>query len=144
SYSRVRRSYRSSRLASRACSDETAAARCWSSQNPGCPSSSSSSASRVLSRSGSKVTTDPVELGPDLLQLLLDRELAFVGHRGADGTGGCRQGVPAAAARPRSVRPTLPPTTSMRPSVNASSSTGCRGQLLRQASIVCAYVRGRH
>src|SRR5581483_314271 len=36
--------------------------------------------------SGSKVTTDPVELGPDPFELLLQRDVAFVGHRGADGT----------------------------------------------------------
>src|SRR5262249_34567005 len=46
---------------------------CWSSQNPGAPSSSSSSATRRLSPSGSKVITDPGELGPDLLELLLQR-----------------------------------------------------------------------
>src|SRR5205823_14800964 len=49
------------------------AARCWSSQNPGWPSSSSSSAMRFLSPSGSKVITDPVQLGPDLLELLAQR-----------------------------------------------------------------------
>src|SRR5207247_2599261 len=70
----------------RECSAETAAACCWSSQNPGCPSSVSSSASRALSRSGSKVTTDPVELGPDPFELLLQRELPFLSHRGGDGT----------------------------------------------------------
>src|SRR5436190_16442148 len=69
------------RFATRACSADTAAACCWSSQNPGCPSSCSSSASRVLSRSGSKVTTDPVQLGPDPCELLLKREF-LVGHCG--------------------------------------------------------------
>src|SRR5213078_2001931 len=72
----------------RECSAETAAACCWSSQNPGCASSVSSSASRDLSRSGSKVTTDPVELGPDPFELLLQREFALVRHRGGDGTDG--------------------------------------------------------
>src|SRR2546429_1358319 len=69
------------RFATRACSADTAAACCWSSQKPGCASSCSSSASRVLSRSGSKVTTDPVELGPDPFELLLKREF-LVGHGG--------------------------------------------------------------
>src|SRR5438132_11802685 len=69
------------RFATRACSADTAAACCWSSQKPGCASSCSSSASRVLSRSGSKVTTDPVQLGPDPFELLLKREF-LVGHGG--------------------------------------------------------------
>src|SRR5207248_10900105 len=69
------------RFATRACSADTAAACCWSSQKPGCASSCSSSASRVLSRSGSKVTTDPDQLGPDPFELLLKREF-LVGHGG--------------------------------------------------------------
>src|SRR5207249_12189667 len=59
---------------------ETRAARCWSSQNPGAPSSSSCSAIRRLSPSGSKVITDPGELGPDLLELLLQRLLRRLAH----------------------------------------------------------------
>src|SRR2546423_12894846 len=57
----------------RACSVEIRAARSWSSQKPGSPISFSSSARRALSVSGSKVITDPGELGPDLLELLLQR-----------------------------------------------------------------------
>src|SRR5438034_6625327 len=48
------------------------AARCWSSQKPGLPSSCSSSATRFSSDSGSKVITDPGKLGADLLELLLE------------------------------------------------------------------------
>src|SRR5437588_9408338 len=54
----------------RECSVEILAARSWSSQKPGSPISRSSSASRAASASGSKVITDPGELGPDLLELL--------------------------------------------------------------------------
>ena len=60
-------------------SADTAAACCWSSQNPGAASSCSSSSRRATSVSGSKVITDPGELGPDLLELLLQRG-ALVGH----------------------------------------------------------------
>src|SRR6187455_1596990 len=62
----------------RACSVEMAAAPCWSSQKPGSPIFASSSAARLASPSGSKVITDPVELGPDLLQALGKR--GGVGH----------------------------------------------------------------
>src|SRR5919108_4053288 len=58
----------------RACSVDTFAARSWSSQKPGSPISRSSSACRAASASGSKVITDPGELGPDLLELLLQRD----------------------------------------------------------------------
>src|SRR3954452_14142864 len=74
------------RFVSRACSAETCAACCCSSQKPGRPSSSSSSATRDLTRSGSKVTTDPVELGPDLLQLIVEGKVGLVCHRGSDRT----------------------------------------------------------
>src|SRR5262249_9484444 len=57
----------------------------WSFQKPGSLISRSSSARRAASRSGSKVITDPVELGPDLLELLL-QACAFVGHP-SDGSG---------------------------------------------------------
>src|SRR5918994_6103540 len=60
------------------------AARCWSSQNPGSPIAASSSTMRACRESGSKVITDPVELGPDLLELLLQRE-RLLGH-GPDGS----------------------------------------------------------
>src|SRR5439155_25953915 len=62
------------------CSPERRAARCWSFQKSGCERSSSSSARRAFSASGSKVTTDPVELGPDLRELLFERDLGLVGH----------------------------------------------------------------
>src|SRR5438270_13055995 len=58
------------------------AARCWSSQNPGSPIAASSSAGRALRRSGSKVITDPGELGPDLLELLLQRLCGALGQFG--------------------------------------------------------------
>ena len=56
---------------------------CWSSQKPGSPIASSSSARRSLRPSGSKVITDPGELGPDLLELSLDR--AALSHGARDG-----------------------------------------------------------
>ena len=56
----------------RACSEEMDAAACWSFQKPGSPIRASSSAARVSRASGSKVITDPVELGPDLLQALVE------------------------------------------------------------------------
>ena len=74
SYSRSRCRKRSRRRETRACSVEIPAARSWSSQKPGSPISRSSSASRAASPSGSKVITDPGELGPDLLELLLQRD----------------------------------------------------------------------
>src|SRR6187551_1810959 len=52
----------------------------WSSQNPGAPIASSSSPRRCVSRSGSKVITDPGELGPDLLQALVERLAVGLGH----------------------------------------------------------------
>src|SRR5919198_5904411 len=55
------------------------AAVCWSSQKPGADIWASSSAARAASESGSKVITDPGELGPDLLQLLVER-LRLLGH----------------------------------------------------------------
>src|SRR5262245_47814904 len=68
-----------SRRATRECSVERRWASCWSSQKPGSLIWPSSSASRRSSRSGSKVITDPAELGPDLLELIL--EAAFgLGH----------------------------------------------------------------
>src|SRR6476646_7113387 len=68
------------RRASRDCSVETEAACCWSSQKPGRPISCSSSAIRCFRPSGSKVITDPVELDPDLLQLLSEWLLLSLGH----------------------------------------------------------------
>src|SRR6476646_2943572 len=68
------------RRASRDCSVETEAACCWSSQKPGRPISCSSSAMRCFRPSGSKVITDPVELDPDLLQLLSEWLLLSLGH----------------------------------------------------------------
>src|SRR5438093_8732624 len=56
------------------------AARSMSSLNPGSPIRCSSSARRAVSASGSKVITDPGQLGPDLLELLLERLRAFFGH----------------------------------------------------------------
>src|SRR5262245_47432266 len=68
-----------SRRATLECSVERRCARSWSSQKPGSLISASSSPSRRSSRSGSKIITDPAELGPDLLELLLDGAVAF-GH----------------------------------------------------------------
>ena len=66
----------------RACSDEIFAAAPWSSQKPGSPMRASSSATRSRSVTGSKVITDPGELGPDLLELLLGRQCGRrLGHR---------------------------------------------------------------
>src|SRR6188508_2475954 len=89
----------------RACSVEMAAAPCWSSQKPGSPIFASSSAARVARRSGSKVITDPVELGPDLLQALGKRggvgHAAMVPGQLADMSGvrrrTCPRGTPAIA-----------------------------------------------
>ena len=64
----------------RECSVEMRVALAWSSQNPGAPIASSSSTRRVARRSGSKVITDPGELGPDLLQALVERLAVYVGH----------------------------------------------------------------
>src|SRR5262249_28260917 len=72
-------------LATRACSVEIFCARSWSFQKPGSLSSCSSLARRCSSAAGSKVITDPVELGPDLFELLLERSLCL-GH-GLDRTG---------------------------------------------------------
>src|SRR5438093_9589479 len=88
-HSCVRLLSRSRRFVRRACSAETWAARCWSSQKPGFPSSSSSSATSFSRASGSKVITDPGELGPDLLELLVERlRCRLVGHEddGSDAT----------------------------------------------------------
>src|SRR6478672_3823475 len=52
----------------------------WSSQNPGAPISFSSSARRAASASGSKVITDPGELGPDLLHALVEWLAVGLGH----------------------------------------------------------------
>src|SRR6187455_2186248 len=52
----------------------------WSSQKPGAPISVSSSTRRAASASGSKVITDPGELGPDLLQSLVERLAVDLGH----------------------------------------------------------------
>src|SRR5215204_591277 len=86
----------------RACSAETAAARCWSFQKPGAESWPSSSLSRAESESGSKVITDPAELGPDLLELLIQWRGGF--HAYLDGTFGRVGGHRAAAARFRVAR----------------------------------------
>src|SRR5262249_3093738 len=58
---------------------------------PGAESSRSSSSRRAASASGSKVITDPGELGPDLLELLGERlvVLRLHAHCG-DGTGRAR------------------------------------------------------
>src|SRR5829696_4427381 len=82
----------------RACSAETAAACCWSSQKPGAESSPSSWLSRAESESGSKVITDPAELGPDLLELLLQWRGGF--HAVLDGTFGRAWGYRADYGRP--------------------------------------------
>src|SRR3970282_3045867 len=63
----------------RACSVEIRAAPAWSSQKPGAPIASSSSSRRRARRSGSKVITDPGELGPDLLEALIEA-LRRLGH----------------------------------------------------------------
>src|SRR5437899_8838533 len=68
----------------RACSVEIAAAPCWSSQKPGSPIFASSSAARFASPSGSKVITDPVQLGPDLLQALVERGGVCHQHDGSE------------------------------------------------------------
>src|SRR5262245_7651928 len=52
----------------------------WSSQNPGAPIVSSSSVRRRARPSGSKVITDPGELGPDLLETLVERLAVNLGH----------------------------------------------------------------
>ena len=70
----------------RACSAETFAARLWSSQKPGAFIAASSSTSRFSSETGSKVLTDPVELGPELFELVGEWLLLFFEH-GRDGTG---------------------------------------------------------
>ena len=64
---------------SRECSVETRSRVRWSSQKPGSPSSCSSSATRVATASGSKVITNPGELGSDLLELLVERDRGL-GH----------------------------------------------------------------
>ena len=64
----------------RDCSVEIFAAFDWSSQKPGAPMASSSSARRRVSASGSKVITDPGELGPDLLEALIEAALVL-GHQ---------------------------------------------------------------
>src|SRR5687768_11108614 len=56
-----------------------AAARFWSSQNPGSPIACSSSPTRDATASGSKVITNPGELGSDLLELLVERDRGL-GH----------------------------------------------------------------
>src|SRR3990170_5486577 len=63
----------------RACSVEIRAAPVWSSQKPGAPIASSSSSRRRARPSGSKVITDPGELGPDLLEALIEA-LRRLGH----------------------------------------------------------------
>src|SRR5690349_7583102 len=74
------------------------AASCWSSQKPGAPMASSSSAWRAVSASGSKVLTNPVELGSELLELLREWLLALLcGHReilALVAAGGCRSLLP--------------------------------------------------
>src|SRR6266566_2862742 len=69
-----------SRFATRECSVEIFCALSWSFQKPGSLIARSSSARRCSSRSGSKVITDPAELGPDLLELLLQRAVVLPGH----------------------------------------------------------------
>src|SRR6266508_3336298 len=56
------------------------AARSWSSQKPGSPIWASNSCRRAASASGSKVITDPGELGPDFLQLIVERLRTLFGH----------------------------------------------------------------
>ena len=73
------------------------AASAWSSQNPGAPIASSSSPRRRVSRSGSKVITDPGELGPDLLQSLVERLAVDLGH--APSVAGRAVGPPRPARR---------------------------------------------
>ena len=46
----------------------------------GAPMAASSSAARVVSASGSKVLTDPGKLGPELLELVGERDVDCVGH----------------------------------------------------------------
>ena len=75
------------------------AAAAWSSQNPGAPIASSSSTRRVARRSGSKVITDPGELGPDLLQALVERLAVGVRHAPSV-PGRCRLGRTAHGRRP--------------------------------------------
>src|SRR5579862_4986908 len=64
----------------RLCSVASFCARSCSSQKPGALMVCSSSAWRCSKRSGSKVITDPGKLGPDLLELLLQRA-GVDGHR---------------------------------------------------------------
>src|SRR5688500_18771932 len=80
------------------------AAPAWSSPNPGAPSASSRSLRRVPRRSGSKVIPDPGELGPDLLEALVERLAVGVRHPG-DGTEATR-GWPRSVRelRPRQIR----------------------------------------
>src|ERR687887_2157111 len=93
------------------------AARSGSSHSPGSPSSSSSSARRSFSRSGSKVITDPRELGPDLLELLLQWLVDGFRHS-LDGSGRLTP-LPAAA-----------PGTNDRRCPTAFSDSPLRGQSL--------------
>src|SRR5439155_10816783 len=86
----------SSRRETRACSAETAAARLWSSQKPGALICCSSSSARPSSDAGSKVLPDPVELGPELVELLRERS-GVVGH----GRGMVPGGQSVAAHAPR-------------------------------------------
>src|SRR4029077_14107313 len=82
------------------------AARCWSSQKPGPPMASSSSAARAVRRSGSKVITDPGELGPDLLELRVERLLLCLrqGIRLAEGPAVLRAGRKSTRIRHKGVR----------------------------------------
>src|SRR5947207_2255522 len=75
---------------------------CWSFQNPGSFISLSSSARRAAKRAGSKVLTDPVELGPDLLELFLQRCGVDCHPRDGSRVRGRRRGnLPPMARRPK-------------------------------------------
>src|SRR5258708_21858243 len=75
----------------------------------------SSSALRMVSLAGSKVLTDPGKLGPELLELLVERESLFLGHRAMVAVArltlaACR----ASASLPRSLSSPLQPRRSCR------------------------------
>ena len=73
SYSVVRFAYIASFFATRECSVEILSARSWSFQKPGSLSARLELGDACLREAGSKVITDPGELDPDLVELLLER-----------------------------------------------------------------------
>src|SRR5919198_1451085 len=93
----------------RLCSADSLEARCWSAQKSGLASSSSSWRRRSFSGGTSKVTTGPVELGPDLLELLLQRLFSGLGHGGGMLAPPAEPALDRAQPRQRLRRVALPP-----------------------------------